>query len=344
MWPSIRKLIFIVKISCIIGIITGNLWANEMEAKLVFDEDFEYTNQAKEKFSLPRNYRTAFGYPNNLLQNKSQAKHTLKNADGLDKLKISASGQFSEVTLQHTVNKINSYFKKDEEPIIWILDLRRESHGFLNGYSISWFADGNKTNRGLTSELIMQKEAEQLNSLLEYNDKNPLYIEKIIKKDKGIILETVKHLVKVKDIATEKELANKLKLNYLRLPVADHQHPQITEVDKFVKFVRSNQEKNIWLHAHCRAGKGRSTTFMALYDILQNVKTVELEDIIARQAYIGGRDLFNIPLEGEISKERHAVYKQRKEFIEKFYQYAKDPNGFPKTLWSEWLMLKNLKN
>ena len=90
-----------------------------------------------------------------------------------------------------------------------------------------------------------------------------------------------------------------------------------------------------WLHFHCRGGKGRSTTFMVLYDILRNGKHVSLDDIVKRQQLLGGSILL------EISEKKAAEWKrdaaiERKRFIEQFYEYATSDKGYPQKSWTEW--------
>ena len=58
-------------------------------------------------------------------------------------------------------------------------------------------------------------------------------------------------------------------------------------IPKIIKFVE-NQPKGSWLHFHCKEGIGRTTTFMIMYDIIKNNKTVSLNDIITRQVLLSG--------------------------------------------------------
>lgn len=53
----------------------------------------------------------------------------------------------------------------------------------------------------------------------------------------------------------------------------------------FITFV-NNQPENSWLHFHCKAGIGRTTTFMIMYDIMKNCNDVSLYDIITRQVIL----------------------------------------------------------
>ena len=58
-------------------------------------------------------------------------------------------------------------------------------------------------------------------------------------------------------------------------------------VNYFMDIVKNNPE-NTWFHFHCKAGVGRTTTFMIMYDIIKNGNEVSLHDIIGRQLLLSG--------------------------------------------------------
>ena len=90
-----------------------------------------------------------------------------------------------------------------------------------------------------------------------------------------------------------------------------------------------------WAHFHCRAGKGRTTTFMVLYDMLRNARSVSLGDIVNRQSALAG-DYDLLKLDAEAGWKA-AVFADRAAFVRAFYRYARaNPGGQPQ-LWSEWL-------
>ena len=70
------------------------------------------------------------------------------------------------------------------------------------------------------------------------------------------------------------------------MPVTDDQLPKENTINDFIKFVQ-NTPKDSYLHFYCKAGVGRTTTFMILYDIMKNYNTVPLNDIIIRQVKLG---------------------------------------------------------
>jgi len=68
---------------------------------------------------------------------------------------------------------------------------------------------------------------------------------------------------------------------------------------------------------------------------MRNGHKVSLEDIVARQALLGGSNLFDISEEGDDNWKKEAAI-ERKDFITKFYKYVKDRRGYPEKSWSEW--------
>lgn len=242
----------------------------------------------------------------------------------MDNLKISGSAQFSEDDLVNALKLMQGE--------VWIIDLRRESHGYMNGLPISWYFPHNRSNIGLSTELLLAQEAHQISAL---QSKSPLIIQRITKKSGGKIVQTIPVTVVSNSLETEKQLCQRLGLHYLRLPVTDHSRPNDEEVNHFVEFVK-NQPKNSWLHFHCRGGRGRTTTFMMLYDILKNAKSDSLDKIISRQKAQGATDLFKITTDPEELWKRD-LQTERKHFVESFYSYAASEEGYPKKTWREWL-------
>lgn len=236
---------------------------------------------------------------------------------GLAELQISGSGQFSEKSLKTLFKTIPSWN-------ITIVDLREESHGFVNGHAFSWYNFKNSLNDGLADEEIL---VTQKNKLEELSKKRAV----LLYKKKGIPFPLF-----VKKIDEEEDLASKYGMNYVRLPVRDHMKPDDARVDAFLAFVKS-VDPETWLHFHCSAGRGRSTTYMTMYDMIHNATRVSLEDIVRRQHLINGLDLFFAsPDDGW--KYPHAL--ERGEFIKQFYHYCLENPTLEKS-WTEWLQTKS---
>lgn len=203
---------------------------------------------------LPNHFRTT--------SNIDKLKNSNLNLAGFNSLNISGSEQFSQDNLPILIKDIGTNLP------ITIIDLREESHGFINGLPVSWENKRDNANAGLSVPQITMRE----NSLLKSITLNqPLTFS-----NKPNITITPK------TTSTELELVKTNNLSYLRLPVTDYELPTNQTVDYFTQFVKK-QPKNTWLHFHCKAGVGRTTTFMIMYDIMNNCNVATLDEIIARQ-------------------------------------------------------------
>ena len=212
-----------------------------------------------------------------------------------------------------------------------MFDLRQETHIFVNGLPVSWFATNDWANVGRTCDEIQADEAGRVKSL-KPGSKIVVHPGAAIKKP-GVPSSAPEN-VTVKHASTERELVAANNAAYVRLTVTDHARPLDEEVDRFILAVRALPE-NGWAHFHCEAGRGRTTTFMVLYDMLRNANRVSLEDIARRQQLLGyDYDVLRSPDPGDWK----APYTEdRNAFVRAFYDYARaNPGGRPQ-LWSEWL-------
>ncbi|WP_315115518.1 fused DSP-PTPase phosphatase/NAD kinase-like protein [uncultured Clostridium sp.] len=249
---------------------------------------------------LPSHFRKTTDL-NNLKGNNSI------NLNGLANLNISGSSQFSENGLILVKQSLGNAM-----PII-IVDLREESHGFINGIAISWVDSHNKANKGLTKEEVLSDENARLQSILL---NRPISIG-----NRTLI---------PKKVEDEENLVRSYGISYMRIPVTDKERPTNAMIDYFIKFVNSLLP-NTWLHFHCKAGAGRTTTFMVMYDMMKNAKNVSLQDIMNRQVLLGGKDL----LRDELHPMNRS--KKRAELIKRFYRYCVENNDNFKTTWSQWI-------
>ena len=215
------------------------------------------------------------------------------NLSGLNTLNISGSQQFSEYNLPLVINSIGNSLP------IAVIDLRQESHGFVNGAPVSWANAKNDANIGLTKEQVMLDEYNKLKSIkinvpiTFYNHKNITIVPK-----------------KVED---EEHLVNSKSLAYKRITVTDGKIPTDDMVDYFIELVKS-QPKNTWLHFHCKQGIGRTTTFMIMYDMMKNADKVTADDIINRQLLLANFDESHI---------KSFSNNERINFLQNFYKYCK---------------------
>lgn len=256
---------------------------------------------------LPRNLRTT--------QQQEGVKNSELNIKGLNELKASGSGQFSEKNFIELLYRLPTTPRQ-----LIILDLRQESHGFINGQPVSW-TDGNY-NYGNLNKNLFEIESDEFQRL-----RLVAQAKRLIVNPSGNSTKLAVHMVK-----TERDIVQHHGVSYLRLPVTDHNRPSDDIIDQFVDFVKKVPSDQ-WLHFHCKAGKGRTTVFLTLLDIMKNGHQVSLNDILIRQQLIGGTDLqATTAKEGE--KKRAAV--ERLDFIKQFYDYCLQVPDF-RVNWSTWI-------
>ncbi|GAA0126846.1 GxGYxYP family putative glycoside hydrolase [Clostridium sp. CTA-19] len=228
------------------------------------------------------------------------------NLTGLDKLNISGSHQFSGHNLPILIKNI------DTKLPITVIDLRQESHGFINNFPVSWANAQNNANVGLSKDEVLKKEKNDLDSI-----KLGVPIKVYNNPNFTVVPATVEN---------EEKLVTSNSLSYIRIPVTDNNLPTDDMVDYFIETVKS-QPKNTWLHFHCKHGVGRTTTFMVMYDMIKNYKDVSAEDIIKRQILLG--NLKDTPIKPFYDKNSLA-------FLQNFYKYCKENGDNFNIKYSDW--------
>ena len=108
---------------------------------------------AEDNEELPKNFRTS-------LDPVGKVDGIQPDSTGMDKLKISGSGQMSESGMELLLESIRT---KTDAPI-YIVDLRQETHGYLDGTAVSWYGKRNWGNIGRTTEDIINEEPNFLQS------------------------------------------------------------------------------------------------------------------------------------------------------------------------------------
>jgi len=264
----------------------------------------------------------------NLRQSLMIADYYWGNLQGVEALRISASAQPRETGWQ----AIADYLAISPEQI-YVVDLRQENHGYLNGNAITLCNHYNWINLGKTKDEVIFAERHWLNELALFSMiGNILTIDEFTRKE-----YTAGKNIDVESLHSESELLKKAGFNYLRLAVTDHRSPLVDDVDVFVGLVNA-LPTNGWLHIHCRGGKGRSITFLAMYDMLQNADKVSFEDIIARQAAIPPfYDLTQIVRD---NSELTPYYFERLIFLGDFYEFSQQRLGGGEQSWSQWMESK----
>lgn len=187
-------------------------------------------------------------------------------------LNISGSAQFTKEQLLNLKNSIN----KDN---ICIVDLRQESHGMINDLAISFLNPYKDLNNGFTTEQTIKAENSLLNKI-KIGNTIQLY------KHTGIFIKDIT----VDFISNESQLVTEADMQYKRFAVKDNSAPTPDIVDEFVEFIK-NKPDDIHLHFHCAAGKGRTTSFMVMYQAMKNNSNLTLEQLLSYQYNIGGVNL-----------------------------------------------------
>ena len=256
---------------------------------------------------------------------EAQAKYELDpdyevSTEGLDTLNISASEQFSVSQFRRLADDLRRL--ADGRQIV-IVDLRAESHCFLNGIPVSWQEMNNWGNLFLTVEEIEADEAERFGSLVGQT-------VQVTGQPAGG--STVLEDITVESVMSERELVESEGFTYLRIDCTDHTCPTPAEIDAFIDFVKSIDMDNTWFHFHCVGGKGRTGTFTMLYDKMKNPQVSD-KDIMYRHAQMGA----SYPIYTG-SGSNAAMYAEKAELTPLLYQYVEEnaADGF-ETSWTEWL-------
>ena len=282
--------------------------ASVSEAKWRLDEDPELAE--------PRNFRMASdGW-------RVAPEGEPPTRQGLDNLRISGSAQCTAAGFASLYATLSA--AASGAPI-YDVDLRQESHGFADGLPVSWHKKNNLANEGKTPEEVALDEEERLADLAGVTT---TFVPKG-KTDKGRVEAFT---FAPQNVQTEKDVVEALGFRYVRFYVTDRTQPDTETIEAFLDFVES-LPRDAWLHFHCRAGRGRTTTFMAMYDMIRN-PDIPAEAVIERQHLIGGADL--TAMKDEEWKNERIV--QRLETLKLFSEYVRARHAGETTLrWGEWI-------
>lgn len=286
----------------------------------------ETPESLRDKSLLVLDFPSASVIPENLRTTLDAYKTSAVNTPprvGLDTLRTSAARQFSDLDLVETLGRLPGS--------VHVIDLRQEPHGFINGMPVSWYSPQNQAYAHLSPETIQYLEVLWLSQI---GSQDSVELHSIIDKIDGQITRTATQNHKILRVETEKNLVERLGLQYHRLFVTDHVHPDSHCIDQYLELLAGLPEES-WLHFHCRSGLGRTSTFMVLHDIIHNSGVAKLEDIIERQALLGSKNMFQIS-QAPDKMWRHGLGESRREFIKDFYSYMNHPNGHGRVSWTEW--------
>lgn len=211
-----------------------------------------------------------------------------------------------------------------------IVNLRQESHAYLNGHAINYTGRNNWINLGVSHEKAIMAEEEWLQSLKSMRQavlhSDPRHLEK------GQA-DSI-HAIDIERVQSAGEFVIEAGLHYFRLTVADHRAPCATQVDRFLMFL-DQLEEGTWLHFHCRGGAGRSSTFLVMHFMLHFANQLSFDEIIQ----LNSRVTPNYDLSrGSLQNTNYAeFYKQRYEFLQRFYDFANARLNGCLQNWSQWV-------
>lgn len=277
---------------------------------------------------LPQRFRT--------MQDKVQKEKGIAvSTVGLKRMKASGSSEMTPANLTNVIANIRTRSVKK----ITIVDLRLESHSWINGLPYYWLASPDHLfqfgvdcyNQGKTVTQIEKDEMARAAKLMEscqatvFDFSKGHYPFVPTAQAKSIAIENA--------VLTEKDLVMLAGVEYLRLPISDDSAPSWHIIDRLVNYFRSHPDN--WLHVHCNEGHGRTTTVLAMIDMLYNAKNVDFNSIILRQKLIGvgGADLFNFDSSGS---RAHDEFVYRLELLNNFYRYCKENKDNFVTPFSVW--------
>ena len=248
---------------------------------------------------------------------------------GLLALHMAGSAQFSALQFKSFLNYIRNYGVSPAQVIV--VDLREEPHAFINGHAVRWYAIGAWWTQGNPLALVEAKEKECLSHLAVGQ---PVVLNHIQKNEAGYPHISGEYSSTITSLKTEQQIVTEAGAQYVRLPVTDHMKPEDQDVDQFLDLVKKLPPEAC-IYFHCHAGRGRTSTFMIMYDMLRNPK-LPRDIIIDRQVQLGSRDLRR--LSNPLKSRKHPDEKSRLEFINLFYEYLNAPDGYGTTSWTKWNM------
>lgn len=289
-------------------------------------EAFWIKNHWKSDYGLtltePVNWRKIPGY-------ESLVKGTHIKTQGLDKLFMSGSASPTLGALR--------WLKKTygHKHPIYIVDLRQETHLLINGLPISVFYKKDQINWGKSPSEISESEQ---NWVKQIAAEKTMQINTLGRPKDGFKVPIDPVTLSVKTASTEAQAVKKAGMNYLRINVPDYHPPSPQQVDQFLTLIEKIPADS-WLHFHCAAGKGRTTLFMVMRDIIANGKELSLEDIVSRQAFLGGINVLGQSKSLTVQPWKREYHQARMEFIKLFYTYI-HTDAYLHQKFSTWIVIQ----
>jgi hypothetical protein len=208
---------------------------------------------------------------------KEKESEHFRNAMTLQPQPYRASGSH-QLNLQQFRDVLGSNVVAKYRPsIIYLVDLRQETHGFLDDIAYSWYADNDFGNVGQPLDWIVNEEKIRLLFLEALTKARVFEITTDTSDNRAQqrMIPTSYQDIAVGTARTEEQAFDDRKigsphssvLQYVRIPVTDHCAPD-QDALKTLKDLAAEAPSDAWFHFHCHGGDGRTTTFLLLYDML----------------------------------------------------------------------------
>lgn len=264
-----------------------------------------------------------FLFPNETVLDAKNKPTLPANFRKVPDLKILGSAQFSTAQLKHVIHSIHA--------LLMIIDLRKETHAFINGNAVSWMAGRSHYLFPVVlpsttfKKLLQEDKTMGLVSVYEValnHQQNVL--EKSPKESLGAFHNIAKLPLPIVTIGSENQIVSHLHIPYVHYLVDYLNIPTPTTVDHFVLLFK-NLPSNTWLYFHCQDGIQRTNMFMSMYDMLTNAKSVSFTAILHRD-YLKTNSPLILPFNA-----KQIV------FLMNFYKYCHNNHDSFQTTWSKWM-------
>jgi hypothetical protein len=237
------------------------------------------------------------------------------NREGLDKLNAYGSGIIYYKDFRETF--------KDKMDKVYVINLLEDEMYYYKDHCLRWYGLG-------------------------YMDKNlgeVIFARKIFKAAYKSMIRAVYGTPPFHDksqLQTEKQIVEGLGAKYF-LPLKGNSGWLGNQIfiEDLIRIFESIPLKSD-VYVHCAHGRGRTTTFLVLYDIFRNSKKVSLKDIATRNHCLGREDVLNTDLWEKGTWTQRAL-NARKDLVERFYAYMNDPQGYGHQSWSQWNVANGVK-
>lgn len=144
-------------------------------------------------------------------------------------------------------------------------------------------------------------------------------------------------------LRTEQEITKELGIEYL-MPLKGSGEWLNNDqfIEDTIRFFES-LPNNSHLYVHCAHGRGRTTSYLVLYDIFKNAKKIPLKDIADRHYCLGREDVLNtdVWVKGTWTQE---ALDARKDLMVRFYDFMTDTKGYGHQSWTQWNIENGAKN